>query len=357
MIYLVSHFWAWWLSAFAVGVATALSVGNRPERGRLAVWLVWFGLAFLAGLAVAYLHLLSGRPGFRLEAGLAAFLAFLAGAALGTPIAGRSLRDHEAWAIGLVPLALLWAGADALAGRTMEQDLARKAADAAERAGGDPKALEIAGRDIFLPSGATNRAAVAAQLARIPGVRRVSDVAPASAAAVSGREPAAEKRSGEASVPASPVEQPREAPSATKSTPALAPEKTAEASEGAKPEALLAALPPTGELDAASCQAALSATLSQDPIQFRRNSAAIRRVSTGTLEKATLFLKRCPQAKVEARGFIEAGEREGLARERAERVVDYLIRMGVEPGRLASRKARDAGGEKRTVELVIEQRG
>lgn len=367
IFYLVSHFWAWWLSAFAVGTATALSVGKRPERRRLAGWLAWFGLAFLAGLPVAYLQLLSGRPGFWLESGLALFAAFIAGAALGALIAGRSLRDHEAWAIGLVPLALLLWGAGALAGRTMEQDLERQAASAAERVGGDPHDLEVAGRDILLPSDAANRAASAKEIARIPGVRRVAEVARLPRSAAKSQEEAAPVKrvspSGETPAPAPLAEKPREAPpTAAKPAPPtpVVSEKTPPAeSDRAKSDAALAALRPTGELDAAACQAALSATLAQEPIQFRRNSASIRRVSTGVLEKVTLFLKRCPQAKVEVRGFDDVGERDNLARQRADRVVDYLIRMGVEPGRLAagqSRRSKGAEGETRTVEFVVEQR-
>lgn len=355
MIYLASHFWAWWLSAFAVGTATALSVGKRPERGRLAGWLAWFGLAFAVGLPVAYLQLLPGRSGVWLETGLAFFMAFIAGAALGALIAGRALRDHEAWAIGLIPLALLWGGANILAGRTMEQDLERKAASAAERVGGDSRDLKVAGRDILLPSAAANRAAAVNEIEQISGVRRVAEAPD---------EAPAEKRAsplGETPAPAPLAEKPREALSAAAPPATVAPEKAAPAAgEGVTPEARLAALPPTGELDPAACQAALSATLAQEQIEFRRNSASIRRVSSGTLEKATLYLKRCPHAKVEVRGFGEAGERDEVARQRAQRVVDYLVRMGVEPGRLTSvgqsRRDTDTEGEKRTVEFVIEQR-
>lgn len=358
MIYLVTHFWAWGLSAFAVGVATSLSGGKRPRRGSLAAWLVWFGLAFVAGLAVAYLQLLTGRPGLWLEIGLAFFLAFVVGAALGAVIAGRSLRDHEAWALGLVPLALLFLGAVTLSGRTLELDIERKAATAAEEVGGDPKALEIAGRDVFLPSGAPNRADVAERIARIPGVRRIASVS-----AAGSEEPVGAAESGAPPSPpaATPSPEPRREEPATVAKPAPQPSAADVAApapgNGAKPDAVLAALPQTGELDAAGCRAALSATLSKEPIDFRHGSASIRRVSTGTLEKVTLFLKRCPDAKVEARGFREAGEKDDLARQRAERVVDYLIRMGVDPGRLASWKGKDAAGEKRTVEFVIEPRG
>lgn len=371
---LVSHFWAWWLSAFAIGIATALTVARRrPERGRFAGWLVWFGLAFAAGLPVAYLHLLAGRPGLWLENGLALFAAFIVGAVLGSLIGGRSPRDHEAWAIGLIPLAAIWWGADALAGRTFEQDLLRKAASAVEKAGGDPLYLHVAGGDILLPRDAANRDAAAAEIARIPGVRRVAEVDALSGAAAKAYEEAraAKRGSSAPETPAAPPPEPtgkgREAPHpAAKPAPTAEKPRPAEGEIMASPGAVLAALPANGELDAAACQAALSATLAQEPIQFRRDSAAIRQVSTGVLGRLTLFLKRCPRAKVEVRGYGDAGERDPrqLSRQRAERVVDYLARMGVERSRLAAvgqsgpvSKGGDGADASRRIEFVVDPRG
>ncbi|WP_036289384.1 hypothetical protein [Methylosinus sp. PW1] len=191
MTYLLTHFWAWGVSAFAVGIATALSIARRSERGPVAGWLVWFALAFAAGLPVAMLGLLPGRSGFWLETALLLFPAFLLGAAVGALIGRHSLRDNEGWALGLVPLALIWLGAGILAGRSMEQDLRRRAASAIEKIGGDPAYLDVAGRDVLLPRNAPNRAAAAEEIAHIPGVRGIADVDALTGAAAKNYENAA----------------------------------------------------------------------------------------------------------------------------------------------------------------------
>lgn len=185
------HFWAWGASAFAVGVATALSIARRSERGPVAGWLVWFVLAFAAGVPVAALGLLPGRSGFWLETALLLFPAFLAGAAAGALLGRHSLRDNEGWALGLVPLALIWLGAGFLAGRSTEQDLRRKAASAIEKIGGDPAYVDVAGRDVLLPRDAPNRAAAAEEIAHIPGVRGIAEVDALTGAAAKNYENAA----------------------------------------------------------------------------------------------------------------------------------------------------------------------
>ncbi len=185
------HFWAWGASAFAVGVATALSIVRRSERGPVAGWLVWFVLAFAAGVPVAALGLLPGRSGFWLETALLLFPAFLAGAAAGALLGRHSLRDNEGWALGLVPLALIWLAAGFLAGRSTEQDLRRKAASAIEKIGGDPAYVDVAGRDVLLPRDAPNRAAAAEEIAHIPGVRGIADVDALTGAAAKNYENAA----------------------------------------------------------------------------------------------------------------------------------------------------------------------
>ncbi|MBG0808643.1 hypothetical protein IY145_04565 [Methylosinus sp. H3A] len=399
MTYLLTHFWAWGVSAFAVGLATALSVARRSERGPVSGWLVWFALAFAAGLPVAALELLPGRSGFWLETGLLLFPSFLAGAALGALIGGHSLRDNEGWAIGLIPLALMWLGADFLAGRSVEQDLKRKAASVIEKVGGDPAYLDVAGRDILLPRDAAKRAAAEAEIAHIPGVRRIADVdglagsaaksfenavtarraaredeasaPPASGVAPNGAEgpaqtpqngqpPAANGGPGAAS-PAAPSgsapkskDQMRSGAKPAPTTPvAVAPElarpsgAASASSEPAPPAAPAASgpdqseaerpIPASGELDVPTCQKALTAALAREPVRFSRRGAGVRRASTGALDKAIGLLQRCPQSEVEVRVRAEGGDRAArtLARDRAARVVDYLGHMGVERGRLS----------------------
>jgi len=388
MTYLLTHFWAWGVSAFAVGLATALSVARRSERGPVAGWLVWFALAFAAGLPVAMLGLLPGRSGFWLETGLLLFPAFLLGAALGALIGRHLLRDNEGWAIGLLPLALIWLGADFLAGRSVEQDLKRKAASAIEKIGGDPAYLDVAGRDILLPRDAANRAAAEEEIAHIPGVRRIADVDGLAGSAAKSYENAVTARratresegppppasglapnggaAGQAQAPQN-AQPPGAAQPAGPSGPAAKPKEfgakpapttpAAIAPELARPSVVAAAtpesgrpsapatsgpdqggaIPASGELDVPTCQKALTAALAREPVRFARHGAGVRRASTGALDKAIGLLERCPQTEVDVRVRAEGGDRAArtLARDRAARVVDYLGRMGVERGRLA----------------------
>jgi outer membrane protein OmpA-like peptidoglycan-associated protein len=357
MISLVTYFWAFALAAFGVGAATAAFLRRAPESGRLAGWLVWFDLAFVAGLPVAHLSLLPGRPGLWLETGLALFGAFAFGSALGSLLTTRSLRDHEAWAIGLVPLALLWWGANAFAGRALEQHLRSEAASVVERAGGDPALLDVAGRDVLL-RGAAGREDLAAQIAKISGVRQVVEVdGPPSGSLAAEPKPAQPRQQSAES-----TEEPPKAPPADPApSVSVAVEEKGEASPEAAPAPNAQKL--VGDLDAASCQAAISAALAEEPVQFKRNSASIRRASTGVLERVILYLKRCPSAEIEVRAYGVEGERDPpkLARQRAERVVNYLVRMGVERGRLTAvgreQSVLKAADEKVGVELVLRSRG
>lgn len=380
MTSLVSHFWVWLSSALIVGFVTAILFRQPAGHGKIAAWLRWFGLAFAAGLPVAFLHILPGRAGAYLESGLATFAAFLAGCALGALFSGRSLRHHEVWALGLVPAALIWWSSNLFAGRTLEADLKQKVASLVEGAGGDPLTLDIAGRDVLLPSDVTDRAALADKIEGVSGVRvviaidKVTGLAAtlpeeALAAAVAPAPSADEK---EGSAPAG--KGPPESPSASKPPAELAareePRKNAPSSEEKTrdPAAVLAALPPTGALDATACQAALSATLALEKIQFQNKSASIRRVSTGVMEKLTVLLKRCPNVTIEVGGHTDAmGQAKELSQQRAERVVDYLARMGVGRGRLkavgygagkpvASNDTEEGRAANRRIEFVAEQR-
>jgi outer membrane protein OmpA-like peptidoglycan-associated protein len=381
MIYLLSHFWAWWLSAFAVGVATALSIGGRPERGWVADWLVWFVLACLVGAPVAYLQLLAGRPGFWLETALTLFGAFLVGCGLGALLAGRSLREHEGWAVGLIPLALIWLGVDALAGRAFENDLKRRAASAVEKVGGDPAYLDVKGRDVLLPRDAANRAEAEEAIAGLPGVRRVVDVdgltGPAAKAYQNAQIARRAARGGEtppAAVPAPAPHGGKKRESSTAASPPVptpAPVATPGATRPAESEtpaepAPRGETPPTGEIDAEACQRAVAETLAGEPIRFQRGGAGIRRVSTGVLGRVIADLGRCPSAKVAVRSYAEGADRAAhrLARQRAERLVDYLSRMGVDRARLSVAgqgepvsKDEAGGGAKRGIELDVRPPG
>jgi outer membrane protein OmpA-like peptidoglycan-associated protein len=348
MTYLVTHFWAWWMSALVLGAATALIVARRPERGGLAGWLAWFGLAFLAGLPVAYLHLLSGRAGLWLETGLALFAGYIAGAALGALAAGRSLRDHEGWAAGLVPLALIWICAGVLGGRSLESDLERQASRVVEKLGGGPTRLEVAGRDVRLPLGPRSGDEAQRKIAQIGGVRRVVEVdAPTPAPQLDAPAPEAAAAASPAPGPAPPE------PGRPAETGSVAPPEPKAAGKRAAVEVV----PATGELDAAACQKAVAATLADEPIRFARNGVGVRRASSGALGKVIALLERCPTARVEVRGRSDRADPHGkLARARAERVADYLWRMGLDRGRLEAAAALGTGGAAAGVELIVSPR-
>jgi outer membrane protein OmpA-like peptidoglycan-associated protein len=91
-----------------------------------------------------------------------------------------------------------------------------------------------------------------------------------------------------------------------------------------------------GELDAASCQAAISSALGKDKIQFGEGSAKIRFVSTPLLDKIAALLKRCPSTKFEIAVHTDApgAANETMTQRRAERLVEYFEREGVARGRL-----------------------
>jgi outer membrane protein OmpA-like peptidoglycan-associated protein len=353
MTYLVTHFWAWWMAALAIGAATAFLLPRRPERGALAGWLAWFGLAFVVGLPVALLHLLAGRAGLWLETGFALFAGFLAGAALGALAGGRSLREHEGWAVGLLPLALIWVGAGVLGGRSLEADLKRQASAVVEKLGGDAAQIEVEGRDVRLPRDAS-RAEAERRIAQIAGVRRIVESDASEAKRLAADDVAAHADLAPTAVPAAPAEP---TPAAPKEAPLPPARAELEQSAASKPESDSRGAEPTaraGELDAAACHKAVAATLAEEPIRFARSGAGIRRVSSGALEKVTGLLKRCPTAAVEVRGLGDAadpGER-SLARARAERVADYLWRMGVDRGRLVA-EGRPAAGAEPGVELIV----
>jgi OmpA-OmpF porin, OOP family len=101
--------WPWLLAAIGVGAATG-GFAARGERRRPARWLVWFvGAAVAAGVAIA-LGAIEGVAAHGVGVAVACFVAFLAGAA-GVSAARNALGGHERWALGLVPLALLYWGA------------------------------------------------------------------------------------------------------------------------------------------------------------------------------------------------------------------------------------------------------
>lgn len=423
MLDLFSHLWPWILGCLAVGGATGYLTQRKEREHGVAAWLVWAGLAIAAALVAALLGVLAGRAGVWLETAVAAFTAFLAGSAVGTLARGGSLREHEGWALGLIPAALLWLGANLFGTPGYESALKNKVAAAIERAGAKAAKITVDGRDVTLAKETgSEAAALLGAVGNLAGVRSIKTIEDEAAAlaqkaeetvsktveagkaatekawnetvkAAGEKTSAAVKRAEDAGAKAIDAGKAAagKAADAVKAaakkawvdpgslgkgagSPAAAP--AADASSGAggvtvdksKAGAVLAALPAQGELDAAACQSALSATVALEKIQFRTASATIRLASAKVLDKLAALLQRCPKSNVEIGGHTDnVGDDESndaLSQRRADSVVKYLEREGVAKGRLtavgygakkpiASNDGEEGRAENRRIEFVV----
>jgi outer membrane protein OmpA-like peptidoglycan-associated protein len=390
MAYVVSYLWSWVLSAFVIGIATAILVRQPEEKRWIARWTIWACLALLAAAAVARVDALVGRPGLYVESGVASFVAFILGGVVGTRFTAGSLREHKGWALGLGPAALTWLGACLFATPGLEADLKARAGQAIESAGGDPLKIEIAGRDVILPSDVADRDKLIDKLLDVNGVRLVAAklgaitepparVAASASAPATGeiegaatavdkapteKAPAAQALKEKATEP-SPVAAEVGRPLAVEAPPAAeiaaptnaalptresavqqaateTPEQSrstgaAPADNNATAAAVLAGLRAAGELDAATCQAVLSATATLEKIEFGNASAKIRFVTAPVLDKIAALLKRCPGVKVEIGVHTDAAgaANQRLSQDRADKLISYLEREGVARGMLS----------------------
>jgi outer membrane protein OmpA-like peptidoglycan-associated protein len=106
------HYLRFWLiAALFLGVSAGALLREWPGREGPLRWLAWTGLAALAGLLALAIGAVQSPPGLYLAAALAAYVAYVLGAAFGAMAAGGDLRAHDGWALGLLPLALLWGAA------------------------------------------------------------------------------------------------------------------------------------------------------------------------------------------------------------------------------------------------------
>jgi outer membrane protein OmpA-like peptidoglycan-associated protein len=420
MFDVVVSLWVWLLGALAVGALTGYLVQRPPRERGIAAWLLWAGLAFGAGLLAAFLGVFTGWAGLRLESALVVFAAFIAGSAAGALARGGSLREHEGWALGLIPAGLIWWGATLFAAPDFEAELKKKVIAEIERAGGNGAGVEVTGRDVTLPKSLADVSGLASSIAHLAGVRRIatSDVvttagvtdteaprdasgdtsaaekAPAEkgwadpglgvpaggGAEKSGARPGGKGREGADKTTAAEGAA-RRAPSAAKDAAKAGASRTGAPRTGApsagetaprigkdKASAILAALPAKGEIDAATCQAALSATVALEKIQFRSASASIRLVSAKVLDQLAALLQRCPNVKVEIGGHTDNvgadEDNDALSQRRADAVVTYLQREGVARGRLtgvghgarqpiASNDGEDGRADNRRIEFTV----
>ena len=390
MAYLFSHFWFWLLGAFIVGIATALLTRHAERPGKVAPWLMWCGLAFAAGLLLALLHVLVGRPGLWLETGLAAFATFIAGAYFGAMGRKGDLAEHKGWALGIVPAALLWIVGNVMATPDIEKDLKQSVGVAIKDSGGNPDNFKVEGRDVLLPNGLADRSLLAQTVDKVDGVRLVSgtdktfaeapmaqrvtealeaDKAGAEKVIDAGKKAlttgwadptkaakdAADKALGKGAAVVGAISGAEKAAEAgaksmigAKSTPdAKAPEagksgvvQTGVAMSAADAKGALKALPAAGALDAAQCQTALNATLAldEDSVHLRRRLDSARRgASAGSPGGAAATL---PDQKVEIGGHTNnvgaEEDNQALSQRRADKVMQYLVREGVAAARLSA---------------------
>lgn len=193
------------------------------------------------------------------------------------------------WWTGLVPLALVWILGNFIRTDAIETDLTSRAKAAVATVSAnlkDTSSIAVAGRDVIL-SGAA--------------------LAPRGSA---------------------------EAKSAAEST--FGVRKVIAALDIAKP---VAAVPPP-VLEAADCQAELTATLKKDKIQFELASARLAPAAMPLLAEIISIAKRCKSGAIEVAGHTDSsGDPAGnmtLSKARSQSVVDYLVKNAIDRARISA---------------------
>jgi OmpA-OmpF porin, OOP family len=92
--------------------------------------------------------------------------------------------------------------------------------------------------------------------------------------------------------------------------------------------------------EAAKCQAALTQTRNEGVINFKRASADLDAQSNATLDRLVAVMRTCTDARIEVQGHTDAEgtpERNAnLSNRRAQSVVAYFLRAGIEASRLTA---------------------
>jgi len=329
-------------------------------------------------------------------------------AGVSTPARFGNLSRHRDWALGLLPLALVWVCANVFEIPKIESALATSVAGAAKEAGAaPPPQFAVLGRDVVLDGANKASGELRGAVSRLDGVRLVglTDRLPVSEDGVAALEPAdkvakeaekgveavkaeANKLADDVKADAKAAKQKadeaaaslkNEAAKAAKALTAAnakvesggefkpAPIKSqAEKAKAAKEE--LAAIPAKGGLDLAACQKGLNATQGLEKIQFRSGSSTITRAAAYVIDRLTPLMARCPETKIEIGGHTDnVGDEESnqaLSQRRAEAVLHYLVREGVAAARLsatgygakqplASNDTEDGRAENRRIEFVL----
>jgi outer membrane protein OmpA-like peptidoglycan-associated protein len=173
MTYIISHFWLWLLPIFIAGIATAMLTRQAEAKGKVAPWLIWCGLAFAAGALTALLDVMLGRAGVWLETALASFMVYMLGAGAGALLRKGDLAEHKGWALGLIPAALLWFAGNVFGTPNLEADIKQSVGAAIKDDRENARNFRVVGRDVLLPNDLADRAALAATIGKVHGVRLV----------------------------------------------------------------------------------------------------------------------------------------------------------------------------------------
>jgi OmpA-OmpF porin, OOP family len=115
---------------------------------------------------------------------------------------------------------------------------------------------------------------------------------------------------------------------------------------------VLASLP-SGPFDASTCQRALDAVASSEPVSFNAMRSTINRRAAQALDKAVEIIRRCPHATIEVRGHGDEGVEENtLSRRRALAVERYMRLEGVDGRRLVAVGCCEKGKEESRVGAI-----
>lgn len=390
MSYFLMQYWGWLAAAVAAGVATPLLAARFGWTADLEdYWLKRVGLVAAVPVLLLVMQVVTGKGGLLLEVAVALLVAYVVGGVIGGVSTKLMPVRYEGWWVGLFATGVIWIGFAIIAYPKIEPDLRERVVAVVEKAGGDPINLDIAGRDVLLPTDIeqAKRAELVTEILLVEGVRRVTEVEDLTGPALSAKtiaklnaeaaaKNAAEAAAKEAAAKAAEEAAAKEAKAASKKAKAAAEAaaheaavketaakeaatKEAAAKEAAAKEAAAkeAAAKEAAAKDAAkdspkpapaqtadavgavpaataaTCQSKLTAVVAAEKINFERGSAEITKPSLLVIDKLTTVLTQCPAVAIEVAGHTDAGGKkaanQALSQRRAEAVVDTLSKKGV----------------------------
>ncbi|PWQ98893.1 OmpA family protein [Leucothrix arctica] len=119
---------------------------------------------------------------------------------------------------------------------------------------------------------------------------------------------------------------------------------------------------------ALSCQTEFNSLLKKDKIQFESGSIKLQKASLSLLENIARASGRCPDQLISINGYTDsagsAKTNKVLSKQRADAVMEYLVKLGLNPSRLkaegygeakpvASNKTEKGRAENRRIELIV----